>query len=122
MLSQTMSLKSRTMHSVNQLSMVPDSQKKKQQHHLKRAVLVPQKNLISGGQRIPGDHSRVFLWAVKTLHGANLNNQKRKKKNYPVSQVNDSVTPPIRSPRISETLGSWQNKSAKSQKPNKLVV
>ena len=31
-------------------------------------------------------HRHIFLWAVKTLHGANLNNQYRKKKDYPVSQ------------------------------------
>ena len=49
-------------------------------------VLVSQKSLIIRGQRIPGDHRHVFLWAVKTLHGANLNNQYRKKKNYPLSQ------------------------------------
>ena len=38
-------------------------------------VLVPQKSLIIGGQLIPGDQRRVFLWAGKTLHGANLKNQ-----------------------------------------------
>ena len=35
-------------------------------------VPVPQKNLIIGVQWISEDHRRVFLWAVKTLHGANL--------------------------------------------------
>ena len=49
-------------------------------------VLVPKKILISGGQRIPGDQRHVFLWAVKTLHGANLNNQCRKERYFAVSQ------------------------------------
>ena len=42
--------------------------------------------LISGGQRIPGDQRHVFLWTVKTLHGANLNNQCTKKRYSAVSQ------------------------------------
>ena len=49
-------------------------------------VLVPQKNLIIAGQGIPEDHRRISLWAIKTLHGDNLNNQYRKKRYYPASQ------------------------------------
>ena len=40
----------------------------------------------SGGQRITGDQKHVFLWTVKTLHGANLNNQCTKKRYYAMSQ------------------------------------
>ena len=39
-----------------------------------------------GVQTTGPDHILVFLWAAKTLHGANLNNQYRKKSYYPVSQ------------------------------------
>ena len=49
-------------------------------------ILVPKKTLISRGQRIKGDQRHVFLWTVKTLHGANLNNQCTKKTYYAVSQ------------------------------------
>ena len=41
-------------------------------------VLVLQQSLISMRQRIPGDHRCTFLWAIKTLHGVNLNNEQKK--------------------------------------------
>ena len=34
----------------------------------------------------PGDQRHIFLWTVKTLHGANLNNHCTKKRYYAVSQ------------------------------------
>ena len=41
-------------------------------------VLVPQKSLISRRQGIARDHRHVFLWAVKTIHGINLNNENKR--------------------------------------------
>ena len=34
-----------------------------------------------------GDHRCTFVWAVKTLHGANLNNEQKKTINSPIIQI-----------------------------------